>query len=73
MADFKIATIDQAAEVTALVNSVFRIEPTGQTWPFDSQERRVDILPLHATQDNIESPDSLFLIRTLSNDADFVK
>ncbi|KAG9522248.1 acyl-CoA N-acyltransferase, partial [Aureobasidium melanogenum] len=70
--EFGIATIDQAAEVTALVNSAFRSEPTGQTWLYDSQEKRIDILPLEATQDMIKSSDSFFLIGTLKDGRDLV-
>jgi GNAT superfamily N-acetyltransferase len=70
--EFRIATIDQAAEVTALVNSAFRSEPTGQTWLYVSQEKRIDILPLEATQDIIKSSDSLFLVGTLEDGRDLV-
>ncbi|KAH0339847.1 acyl-CoA N-acyltransferase, partial [Aureobasidium melanogenum] len=69
---FEIATIEQAAEVTALVNSAFRSEPTSQTWLHDSQEKRIDVLPLEATQDIIKSSDSFFLIGTIKDNQDIV-
>ncbi|KAG9956777.1 acyl-CoA N-acyltransferase, partial [Aureobasidium melanogenum] len=58
--------------MTAHINSAFRSEPTGQTWLFDSQEKRIDILSLEATQDIIKSSDSLFLIGTLKDGRDVV-
>lgn len=70
--EFRIATIDQAVEVTTLVNSAFSTEPTNQTWLYDSQDKRIDILPLEATQDITKSADSCFLIGTLEDGRDLV-
>ncbi|KAI4727078.1 hypothetical protein E4T49_05118 [Aureobasidium sp. EXF-10728] len=65
MLSFSIAPTTLAPEITTLVNTAFRSEPTGQTWLFSSQAKRIDILSLQATQNILASPDSLFLVGLL--------
>ncbi|KAI4719451.1 hypothetical protein E4T48_04324 [Aureobasidium sp. EXF-10727] len=70
MLSFSIAPTTLAPEITTLVNTAFRSEPTGQTWLFSSQAKRIDILPLETTQNILTSPDTLFLIATLPTSPD---
>ncbi|KAI5262316.1 hypothetical protein E4T47_09312 [Aureobasidium subglaciale] len=61
---FSIAVADQAMQITTLVNTAFRSEPTGQTWVYDDQSKRIDILPSGVAATLITSTDSLMLIGT---------
>ncbi|KAI5211148.1 hypothetical protein E4T38_01540 [Aureobasidium subglaciale] len=62
---FSIAVADQATQITTLVNTAFRSEPTGQTWLYDDQSKRIDILPPGVAATLITSTDSLMLVGTL--------
>ncbi|KAI5194678.1 hypothetical protein E4T39_08549 [Aureobasidium subglaciale] len=64
---FTVAVADQATHITTLINAAFRSEPTGQTWLFDDQSKRIDILPPGVTEDLITSPDSLMLVGTAAD------
>lgn len=50
---FRLATIEDAPRITQLINTAFRSEKTGQTWLYNDQDRRVDIVSLDLMEDFI--------------------
>ncbi|CAK4010864.1 acyl- N-acyltransferase [Lecanosticta acicola] len=63
---FRLATVEDADALTRLVNIAFRSEKTGDTWIYDEQDKRVDILPLEVTQHFISGDDTVMLVGHLS-------
>ncbi|EME39155.1 hypothetical protein DOTSEDRAFT_138522 [Dothistroma septosporum NZE10] len=62
---YRLATPSDAPHLAALINTVFRSEPTGQTWLFSDQDRRLDIVSTDLVTSFITSPDSVVLTGTL--------
>lgn len=64
---FRTATCEDAGHITLLINTAFRSERTGDTWLYDEQDKRIDILPITATLAMIAGSDTVMLIGELSN------
>lgn len=64
---FRLATPSDAPSLASLVNRAFRAEKTGQTWLYDSQDKRVDIASIEFIEGMIKGPDSVMLVGTQSS------
>lgn len=60
----RIAQADDALALTSLINSAFRSEKTGQTWRYDSQDKRIDIIPEGLISSFISDPQMVMLVGT---------
>ncbi|KAK4574330.1 hypothetical protein LTR86_002092 [Recurvomyces mirabilis] len=65
---YRLATRPDAPALADLISRAFRSEPTGQTWLYESQEKRVDIASPDLTRSFIESAQSLMLVGYLPSD-----
>lgn len=60
----RIAKADDAPALTSLINAAFRSEKTGQTWRYDSQNKRIDIIPEGLIGSFISDPKMVMLVGT---------
>ncbi|KXT15735.1 hypothetical protein AC579_1554 [Pseudocercospora musae] len=58
---FRTAVHADASHLASIINAGFRSEKTGQTWLFDDQSRRVDIVSANDTANMIAGPDTVML------------
>ncbi|KAF2160650.1 hypothetical protein M409DRAFT_59896 [Zasmidium cellare ATCC 36951] len=66
---FRLATVNDASHIANLINTAFRSEKTGQTWLYDEQEKRVDIVSEGLAEDLIlgKSSETIMLAGTLDS------
>ena len=65
---FRLATLAEAPQLAVLINAAFRSERTGQTWLFDSQDKRVDITSASDTAAFINGPNSVMLVGVVAGE-----
>ncbi|EME82085.1 uncharacterized protein MYCFIDRAFT_77619 [Pseudocercospora fijiensis CIRAD86] len=58
---FRTAVPADASHLASIINAGFRNEKTGQTWIFNDQSRRVDIVSANDTANMIAGPDTVML------------
>lgn len=65
---FRVATLEDAPRISHLINIAFRSENTGQTWLYDDQNKRVDIMSVSLVEDFItgKSFDTIMLAGLLN-------
>lgn len=66
---YRLATPSDAPHLTALINAAFRSERTGQTWLFDDQDKRIDIVSVKDIEPLIDGPDTVMLTASISNES----
>lgn len=69
---FTTASLPQATDIAALINTAFRSEPAGQTWLTDDQDKRTDMLSVNDVQSTISNPSTPILIGTVASSPDLI-
>ncbi|KAK4615746.1 hypothetical protein CLAFUW4_10343 [Fulvia fulva] len=64
---YRVAVPSEAPYLAALINTAFRSELPGQTWLFDDQERRIDIVSTEPIAGFIDSAESVLLTGVINN------
>lgn len=66
---YRLATPSDAPHLTGLINAAFRSERTGQTWLFDEQDKRIDIVSVEDIEPLINGPETVMLTASLPNES----
>ncbi|KAK4497611.1 hypothetical protein PRZ48_010264 [Zasmidium cellare] len=69
---FRLAAAQDAPRIAHIINSAFRSEKTGQTWLYDDQKKRVDIVSVSLAEDFITGKSSKTIMLAGSFGADIV-
>ena len=64
--NYRLAVPSDAQDLAALINAAFRSEKTGQTWLYDSQDKRIDIVNEKLMLDFINGSDTVMIVGTPS-------
>ncbi|KXS94317.1 hypothetical protein AC578_10811 [Pseudocercospora eumusae] len=65
---FRIAVPTDASQLACIINAAFRSEKTGQTWLWDDQSLRVDIVSANDTANMIAGPNTVMLTGNIPNE-----